>query len=119
MLITISTWLAILVFLCAIVIYFKCKSFIGHCISSLLLGLVVLVAYYQVYIAKVGRWWRLDKAMKLTLQKLKDKTMQFGAEKDVFSELSFDTEFYIKNHGYEFERHEAVTEDGFILHLYR
>ncbi|ELR16460.1 uncharacterized protein ACA1_105030, partial [Acanthamoeba castellanii str. Neff] len=41
----------------------------GHCISSLLLGFVVLVAYWRLYVEFMsGRWWRPDVALQRLLR---------------------------------------------------
>jgi len=93
------------------------RCLVGHGISSLLLGFVVLVAYWRLYVEFVhGRWWRPDVA----LQRLLRPELQESAPKAAEPvKHSLDTEFYVLDHGFDYERHEVTTEDGYILHCFR
>jgi pimeloyl-ACP methyl ester carboxylesterase len=94
---------------------------VGHSISSLLLGLVVLVAYWRLYAEYVsGKWWRPDRALHRLLRPEAPSDAKIAASNQADAiKHSLDTEFYIEDHGYDYERHEVTTEDGFILHCFR
>jgi pimeloyl-ACP methyl ester carboxylesterase len=90
----------------------------GHCISSLLLGFVVLVAYWRLYVEFMsGRWWRPDVALQRLLRPAELHSTKAVPVDEV--KHSFDTEFYVEDHGFDCERHEVTTEDGYILHCFR
>jgi len=71
-----------------------------------------LIQNYNLF----SNWWRLDKFVINSLKLLRTLTKRADPSSETFV---LDEKYYVERYGYCFERHEVVTEDGFILELHR
>eukprot|EP01137_Pigoraptor_chileana_P008056 Opistho-2@54370 len=112
----------------AIVLYLWKESFVpragtwieelsGQVISCIFLFYLVLCAYFQEYKRRVGgSWWRFDRAAYLFGSWLFSAKRQPPNADEVHCS---DVRYYAMRYGYCLEEHDVLTDDGFILQVFR